>query len=303
MDQSVKAMLQPGQLHQQVEFWIPSLQRPDIRTIGLPTPRLRAVEEVPVFAWTRKEEVDLWLKLVDARKAGDAREIPRAPDVDSNRWAPSGMEELGEALAWAASCTAASERDKWLFQRGAWLAGCGEPDAALEVLSECHDDRGRALAGRLWFVYRHDPLEAVKAFRAIKSPTISLHPQVVFERDKALAAVGPTTIGERKRWLDAVSALDDEWLAERRASLSLDCGDAPSARDVLTGARFQRVHQRYERTHMWRRIESMLGLEPVSNPSWLGEDDLAEFGAYREHAEMILAPAKRYPEGTVDSTE
>jgi hypothetical protein len=303
VDQSVKAMLQPGQLHEQVEFWIPSLQRRDIRTIALPTPRLRPVEEVPVFPWAREQEVDLWLKLADAQKAGDAQRIPRAPDVDSNRWAPSGMAGLGDALAWAASCTASAERDRWLFQQGAWLAGRGEPEAALHVLSECHDDRGRALAGRLLLVYRHDPDEAVKAFRAIESPSISLHPQVVFERDKALAALGPATTGERKRWLDAVSALEDEALAERRATLLLDCGDGQAARDVLTATRFQRVHQRYERTRLWRRIESLLGLEPVAYPYWLGEDDLAAFGAYREHAETISAPAKRYTEATIDSTE
>lgn len=165
VDQSVKATLQPSQLYKQVEFWIPSLHRRDIRTIALPVPHLRPVEEIPVFPWARGEEVDLWLELADARKSGDALRIPRAPDVDSNRWAPSGMEELGDALAWATSCSAASERDRWVFQHGAWLAGSGKPDAALEVLSECHDDRGRALAGRLWLVYRHDPHESANAFR------------------------------------------------------------------------------------------------------------------------------------------
>jgi hypothetical protein len=296
VDQSIKATLQPGQLHEQVEFWIPSLHRRDIRTITLPTPRLRPVEEVPVFPWARKEEVDLWLELVDARKNGTVLGIPQAPDVDSNRWAPSGMVELGDALAWAASRSVASERDRWLFQQGAWLAGCGEPDAALEVLSECHDDRGQALAGRLWLVHRHDPHEAAKAFRAIESPTISLHPQVIFERDKALAALGSATIGERKLWLDAVSALEDEWLAERRASLLLDCGDAEGACSVLTQTRFQRIHQRYERTRLWRRIESMLGLEAVRYPSWLGEDDLAEFGAYREHSVTSFESGRLSPE-------
>jgi hypothetical protein len=159
------------------------------------------------------------------------------------------------------------------------------------------------MAGRLWLVYRHDPHEAAKALRAIESATISLHPQVIFERDKVLAALGPATIDERKRWLDAVSALEDEWLAERRASLLLDCGDAQAARDVLTGTRFQRVHQRYERTRLWRRIESMLDLEPVPYPSWLGEDDLAEFGAYREHAEPASAPARLYREDTIHPTK
>jgi hypothetical protein len=303
VDQSVKAMLEPGQRHEHVEFWIATRCRLEIRTIALPAPRLRPVEKVPVFSWARKEEVDLWLELADARKAGDALRIPLAPDLDSNRWAPSGIAELGDALAWATCCTGDGERDRWLFQHGAWLAGRGETESALDVLSKSRDDRSRALAGRLWIVYRHDAHEAANAFRAIESPTLSLHPQVVFERDKALAVLGQATTGERKRWLDAVSALDDEWLAERRASLLLDCGDAQAARDVLTATGFQRVHQRYERTRLWRRMESMLGLAPVAYPSRLGEDDLAEFGAYREHRETAFDSGETLPEDRIDSTE
>jgi len=285
IDQSVREMLEPWNQHEQVEFWIPTLHRLEIRTIALPSPRLRPVEEIPRFSWARPGEVDLWLALADAWRTGDVTKIPRAPNIANNLWAPSGIAELRDALAWAASCTAGSERDRWLFQQGTWLAGCGEADASLEVLRKCHDDRGRVLAARLWLVYKQNPQEAVNAFRAIESPAISLHPQVIFERDKALAALGSATLAERKRWLDAVSALQDEWIAERRASLLLDCGDAQAARAVLSGTRFQRVHQRYERTRLWRRIESMLGLTPVTYPSWLGEDDLAEFGAYRDYAE------------------
>ena len=175
-----------------------------------------------------------------------------------------------------------SERDRWLFQRGAWFAGRGEAGSALEVLAQSRDDRARALSGRLWLVQRKDAHAAAKCFRAIESEAIALHPQVVIERDKALTALGPETLAERRRWLDAVSALDDEWLAERRASLLIDCGDSQAALDVLRSTRFQLVHQRYERTRLWRQVEANLGLEPVEYPMWLGEDDLAEFGAYRE---------------------
>ncbi|HEY2468991.1 MAG TPA: DUF5107 domain-containing protein [Terracidiphilus sp.] len=295
VDQSLKATLQPGRRHEQVEFWIPSQRQREIHSIVLPTPRLRPLDEVPLFSWARQEEFALWLQIVDAWKVGDALRIPLAPDIDSNRWAPSGMAELGDALAWAASHTASNEPDRWLFQHGAWLAGCGAPDAALDVLSKSRDDRALALAGRLWRVLKHAPEEAAKAFRAIQSPTISHHPQVIIERDKALAALGPATIDERQCWLDAVSALEDEWLAERRVSLLLDQGDAQAAHDVLIGTRFQRVHQRYERTRLWRLVESMLGLEPVAYPSWLGEDDLAEFGAYREHIEPAFGSDEGLP--------
>lgn len=291
IDQSLKDTLEPWQLHHHTEFWIPSDRRRNIREISIPEPQLRPLNDVPLFSWARAEEVHDWLKLVAAHESGDARRIPSAPEVDSNRWAPSGIAGLGDALSWAVSSSDGSERDRWLFQHGAWLAGRGKTEASLAVLSQSHDDRARALAGRLWLVCKDDARAAADSFRTIESQAISLHPQVAIERDQALAALGRETLDERKRWFDAVQSLDDEWLAERRASFFLDCGDANAARDVLRTTRFQLVHQRYERTRLWRRIESMLGMEPVEHPSWLGEDDLAEFGAYREHPKATFDPA------------
>jgi hypothetical protein len=283
VDQSVKDVLQPGQLREHVEFWIPSATARDIREISLPHPALRAVDKVPLFDWARSDEVCFWLSLTSARNSGLTSQIPTAPGVDSNRWAPSGITDLGDALSWAAMSTQGSERDRWLFQRGAWLAGRGETDSALEVLAHSGDDRARALSGRLWLVQKRDAQAATGCFRAIESQAVALHPQVVIERDRALAALGPETLAERRRWLDAVSALDDEWLSERRASVMIDCGDSQAALNLLRSTRFQLVHQRYERTRLWRQAEANLGLEPVEYPMWLGEDDLAEFGAYREH--------------------
>jgi len=290
IDQSLKDVLEPGELRHHVEFWIPCDTRRDLREISLPSPQMRPLHEVPLFSWARNEEVRDWLQLVAAHESGDTRQIPKALDLDCNRWAVSGIAELGDALSWAASFTAGSERDTWLFQQGAWLSGRGETNAALEVLKRSGDDRARALLGRLLLVHKHDAAAAAKCFRAIESPALALHPQVVIERDKALAALGIETANERMLWLNAVSALEDEWLAERRASLFLDRGDAQSACDVLRSTHFQLVHQRYERTRLWRRVESMLGLDPVEYPSWLGEDDLAEFGAYREHPETASEP-------------
>jgi hypothetical protein len=131
VDQSVKAMLEPGQKHEHVEFWIPTRCRLEIRTIGLPAPRLRPVEKVPVFSWARKEEVDLWLELADARKAGDALRIPLAPDLDSNRWAPSGIAELG--MHWRGRRAAremASETDG-CFSRARGWRGAARPNLHL----------------------------------------------------------------------------------------------------------------------------------------------------------------------------
>lgn len=138
-----------------------------------------------------------------------------------------------------------------------------------------------------------NPQAAADCFRAIESEAIALHPQVVIERDKALAALGHETLDERRRWLDAISALDDEWVAERRASLLHDSGDPQRAMNVLRNTRFQLVHQRYERTRLLRQLEGDLGMEPEEFPAWLGEDDLAKFGAYREHPEVEEDPRRR----------
>ena len=284
VDQSVKTVLQPGQLHNHAEYWIPSTARRDIREIPLPRPALRAVESVPLFDWGTSNDAAFWLSLASARVSGLTSRIPAAPGLDSNCWAISGMADLGDSISWAASSTRGSERDRWLFQLGAWLAARGETGPALEALTQSGDDRARALAGRLWMAHGRNVHAAVDCYRAIESEAISLHPQVVIERDVALAALGTETLAERRRWLDAVSALEDEWLAERRAGLLIDCGDPQAALDLLRKTRFQLVHQRYERTRLWRQAEADLGREPSDFPSWLGEDDLAEFGAYREAA-------------------
>lgn len=285
IDQSVKSVLQPGQRHHHGEFWIPSGAPRDIRRIPLPNPYLRDLDRVPRFAWAREEEVSCWLAVISAKDAGRASQLPKAPDIDDNRWAISGIAELGDALCWAAKETQGAERGRWLFHFGSWLAGRDRIDAALDALSRSHDDRAKALAGCLWMRDKKDPRAAAECFRAIQAEALALHPQVIVERDKALASIGPETLKERAKWLEAVSQLEDEWLAERRASLRIDSGDLQGAHDYLRNTRFQLMHQRYARTRMWRQIEKSLGLEPVEQPFWLGEDDLAEFGAYREYAE------------------
>ena len=58
------------------------------------------------------------------------------------------------------------------------------------------------------------------------------------------------------------------------------------ARALLEQTAFQLVHQRYARTRLWQRIKQELKLTEPDPPSWLGEDDLADFGAYREFAEI-----------------
>lgn len=287
VDQSIKNELLPGQEHWHLEYWIPTDEPLDIYRIPLPQPRLLPLERIPRFDYAREREVRLWQQLVSVYRANAEEELPDPPDLDDNRWAPSGMEELEEALEWACAVTSGETSDRWRFQMGSWLAGNDRLDEALEYLDRSGDDRARVLAARIYRRNRNDARVAAERFRAIRSPVLALHPQVVFERDQTLALLGEETIGERQRWLDETAALTDEWLIERRASLMADRGDLEGAKRLLEGTLFQLIHQRYARSKLWARIAAGLGLDPAAVPDSLGEDDLFEFGAYREYEEEL----------------
>lgn len=280
-DQSVKAWLAPGETHTHTEFWLPADVPREIRTLAVPAPDLGSPDAIPLFEWARPVELGAWTGLLAAWTADRPAEAPEPPGPDETQWPPSGMERLGDALRWAAGGATGRERSAWLFHLGAWCAARDESEAAVEALSASKDDRARALLGRLLRIGGADAAAAA-SFRAIADPAFALHPQVVVERDLALAAQGPTSLAERGKWLDAVAGLEDEWLAERRAAYLIDAGRPAEALAVLERARFQLVHQRSSRSTLWLAAAKALGRDVTAIPGWLGEDDLAEWGAYRE---------------------
>ncbi|MBI2927668.1 MAG: hypothetical protein HYY24_18385 [Verrucomicrobia bacterium] len=105
----------------------------------------------------------------------------------------------------------------------------------------------------------------------------------MIERDLALAAVGDETLPERERWFARVASTQDEWLLERKAALLVDRGRLREARAMLGRTVFQLVHQRYAGPRLWQRLKQELGITKNDPPNWLGEDELADFGAYREY--------------------
>jgi hypothetical protein len=127
------------------------------------------------------------------------------------------------------------------------------------------------------------PKDAVAAIESIQEPWLQLHPQVVIERDKLLRSLGPQTLAERKDWLKKTAALQDEWLIERRVQLLIDQENFVQAKELLLSTRFQKVHQTYTRTGLWQQITDKLNIPFYPIPQSLGEDRLANFGAYREY--------------------
>ena len=123
---------------------------------------------------------------------------------------------------------------------------------------------------------------AATAFTSIQEKWLQIHPQIVVERDAVLRNLGPHTLAERETWLDQVGAPQDERIIERRVQLLIDKGEYQTAKRLLLSVSFQKVHQRYTRTGLWKQICERLNEPCLPMPTELGEDQLATFGAYRE---------------------
>lgn len=279
-DQSIKLEMQPGQTRWHVEYWFPANKELNIYTLKVPGVSLRPTGQIPLFGWARKEEVKPWEELVKAYRIKSKLQEP--PSIDQNRWAPSGMENLDAPLKWAIGNSTGNQADLWRFYYGTWLAGRGQSDAAIQTLSTANTGVARVLLARL-LKLKGDIAGARKAFGSIEEKWLQLHPQVIVERDKVLRSVGTPTIPEREKWLSQVDALKDEWVIERRVQLLIDKGEVQKAKDLLLSTPFQKVHQTYTRTGLWKQISEKLGIPFLPIPAQLGEDQLATFGAYREY--------------------
>jgi len=278
-DQSIKLDLHPGETRWHVEFWIPASKPLNIYALRVPNVALRPVTQVPVFGWAREHEVKVWNDLVHACRSGQG--LPQPPRAHRRLWAPSGMEDLTAAFEWAIEQTTGDDAELWRFHYGAWLAGRGIRRAAIQVLSANSLGVAKALLARL-LQLEGDAEGAATAFRSIQEKWLQIHPQIVVERDAVLRNLGRHTLAERETWLDQVGALPDEWIIERRVQLLIDKGEYQTAKRLLLSVSFQKVHQRYTRTGLWKQICERLNEPYLPIPTELGEDQLARFGTYRE---------------------
>ena len=154
------------------------------------------------------------------------------------------MEDLDQPFQWVIAGSSGATQELWRFHYGAWLAGSGNTDAAIALFSAAQIGVAKAMLARL-LKAKGDNAGAQRAYGEITEKWLLLHPQVVVERDQVLRAVGPATIPEREKWLTAVDALKDEWIAERRVQLLIDKGQFASAKELLLSTDFQKVHQTY----------------------------------------------------------
>lgn len=279
-DQSIKLEMQPKERKWHTAYWIPTDK--ELNIYALPTPHiaLRPISTIPLFGWARANTVNEWEALEQAFL--HRAQLPAPPAIDQNLWAPSGMENLDGAFAWAIAKTKDDTQDLWKFYYGAWLAGRGQQDKAIKILATARVGVAKALQARL-LKLKGRIGEAGKAIEAIHEPYLQLHPQIVVERDKILRSLGLQTIPERALWLSKVDALKDEWIIERQVQLLIDEGSYQKAKELLLSTPFQKVHQVYTRTGLWKQICEKLNIPFDPIPASLGEDKLARFGAYREY--------------------
>ncbi|AZN43240.1 DUF5107 domain-containing protein [Paenibacillus albus] len=314
LEQADNKKLQPGARHMHTEFWIPSAEPLEIRELELPAPQLIPIEEVPLFDWAPRASTAPWLALAAAYASREAGALASPPAAEDCIWPPPCMEQLGEALLWAANASGASvgmsecdgdgagfgapvgagsagtigsgvsgaansaaceeHGQLWRYYYAVWLAGRGSLDEAIAALAAVELDCGYALLGRLLRVSRQDYAGSRTAYAQIRAKAWSLHPQLFFERDVTLAHFGAEAYEEREYWFAQVDSLQDDALVERRASFSLDRGAVAEARAILEHHAFGKVHQRYDRSQLWQRLAAASG-QPAGGVS---EDVLARLG-------------------------
>src|SRR5260370_16508330 len=102
------------------------------------------------------------------------------------------MENLAPAFEWAIQNTRDANTELWRFQYGAWLAGRGQTEDAIRILSASKIGVASALLARLYQA-KGDARKAAAALEAIQEPGLHLHPQGVLQRDKILHALGTQT--------------------------------------------------------------------------------------------------------------
>lgn len=275
-------------------FW----KKPDVNAFGAYTPSLGVglyhvadPRHCPgIKLWSYGQGKDrAWAK----EAGGDYLEIQAGPLKDQSRkgtlkpgqtrvhrefWIPSGRRLNIRELKLPSPPLIAESR----IPRFGWVRKPVTQPPALKKLQASKNEKFLALAGRI--LRQKKRFEASLAcFEKMMSGELTLHPQVVVERDMTLQAMGPKALAARRYWLEEADWKSDQRLIERWALWLADSGRNAESEKLLAGTKFQKIHQRYFRSELWIRVRMAQEKNSANPPSSLGEDDLAKFGAYRDH--------------------
>ena len=152
-----------------------------------------------------------------------------------------------------------------------WLAFHGRPAEALPLVDH-GTPTARRIAGLICWKGLQEPVTAVAHLEAgpLEDPVAAV------ELDELYAELG----FDDRRSILLSNAPIHPLVIERRAHLALRLGNPAETIRLLLGKTWQRQHQRYIRSELWRQAREALGLPGFPVPEFLSEDNLAQFGAY-----------------------
>jgi hypothetical protein len=253
LDQSEKPLFPAGAERRYTEFWMPVHSRAECDAVKMPELNLPEMGE-PWLGWKHSAWQTEW----ETFWAGGGP-LPASPVSSGIALESALRQELATGNPLAAEPLAL------------WLAFHGRPAEALPLVAT-GGPTARRVAGLIAWKGLSDPAAAVAHLEA--GP---LHePMAVLELDELYATLG--LHGRRAALLE--EAAPDPRVIERRAALALTMGDPTRAVRLLSETKWQREHQRYVRTLLWREAHAALSDPDAAVPECLHEDNLARFGAY-----------------------
>lgn len=253
LDQSEKPLFPPDTERHFTEFWVPVRSRAECDALKMPDLNLPDWRE-PWLGWKHCAWQTEWEKFREGRGPLPSSTVPTGLELETalRKELASGNVRAAEPLA-------------------LWLAFHRRPAEALPLVAN-GNATARRIAGLICWKALNDPTNALPHLEA--GP---LHdPIAVLELDELYASLGRHDL--------RVALLQDApphpLIIERRADLALCSGKPAETIRLLFETRWQREHQRYVRTELWRKARSALGEPDAPVPELLREDDLARFGAY-----------------------
>jgi Domain of unknown function (DUF5107) len=253
-DQSEKPLFPAGAEHRYTEFWMPVHSRAAFDRAVMPSLNLPDWPE-PWLGWKHSAWQSEWEAFRE--KAG-----PLPSSVVATGLA------LEEPLRRELDCGTARAAELLAL----WLAFHNRPKEALTLVEQSKEPTACRLAGLILAKTLREPRRAIPFFEV--GPLYD--PVAVVELDELYAELGLTD----KRVPLLAKAPLHRLVVERRADLALALDNPKESLHLLTATPWPREHQRYVRTSLWKKSGAALGLSDTEIPESLGEDNLAEFGAY-----------------------
>jgi hypothetical protein len=254
LDQSEKPMFPTDTERCFEEYWIPVHLRSEFENVAWPKFNLPPWREA-WMGWNHSGWQSEWERFGAGEDGLPASTVPTGIELEA-----ALRRELGRGNSLAAEPLAL------------WLAFRGRATEAVSTLANAVNPGARRIAGLIEWKGLKAPARAAAHLEA--GPLQD--PVAVVELDELYAELEQPA---KRAALLAMSSRH-RLVIERRADLALAVGQPAEALRLLTETPWPREHQRHTRGDLWKRACQAIGKAGTEAPDFLGEDNLARFGAY-----------------------